>query len=475
MRTRILFMIVLLCSMTLMSGAGTVSIDSDRMLIADGIRLFVLGLYENPKDDAVLREAAEAGFNLVHVAETQEALDRLEAHGLYGWVNTGSRIDLSEDIEARTENLREMVRHSAGHPALLVWEVPDEALWNTWYSAILWRGGEEPRQLAERINALQDTAERERLATKLERSRALHREGRYVESEQLANELWRDLGQTAPQSDLGLANAPERAARLCQGLMKGRALLRDLDPAHPVWMNHAPRNQIAQLAQFNEAADIVGCDIYPVPESPHVGHSDLRDRTPASVGAYTIRMQEAAPGKPVWMVLQGFGWGDIRPEQPPEVREQLRRPTLEETRFMAFDAIVHGARGILYWGTAYIEKDSQCWRDLLTVVKELHDLQPVLTGQDAPQESVQVIIHETYGSHDNEVVVSPKLVNGKWRLIVVNECGSPLTYTTVCAVPEIAGAFRDRYSGAAIEIGNGSYTHLIPGYGVQVFEPQAAE
>src|SRR5690606_26326563 len=129
-----------------------------------------------------------------------------------------------------------------------------------------------------------------------------------------------------------------------EGMREGYSLLRTLDPKHPVWMNHAPRNQIAQLMAFNDAADIVGCDIYPVPFSADNGHSDIGLRTIASVGAYTDRMQESAPGKPVWMVLQGFGWSDIQPER----KEFMRRPEGHETRFMAYDAIVHGARGILY-------------------------------------------------------------------------------------------------------------------------------
>ena len=146
---------------------------------------------------------------------------------------------------------------------------------------------------------------------------------------------------------------------MCAGMIEGYKRLRQLDPAHPVWMNHAPRNQVAQLAAFNQGADIVGCDIYPVPFTTKVGHSDLAERTAAAVGAYTERMQQSAPGKPVWMVLQGCGWGDIQPQRTDEERKELRRPNWKETRFMAYDAIVRGARGILYWGTHAIEKDSK--------------------------------------------------------------------------------------------------------------------
>ncbi len=470
MHARQLFAAAVLGTLLRVSGAATVSIAEDRMLVVDGTRLFVAGLYENPKDDAVLREAADAGFHLVHAAAEADALNRLAAHNLYAWINTGSCIDLSENEDARAEELGKLVDAAAAHPALLVWEVPDEALWNVWYGAILWRGGEEPDLLAEKIKDLQDEAERERLTSKLERSRALHRTGQYLESEQLADELWSDLGQTSPRPGLGLANAPERAARMRQGMIKGRALMRGLDPAHPVWMNHAPRNQVAQLAQFNEAADIVGCDIYPVPESPRVGHSDLRDRTIASVGAYTRRMQEAAPGKPVWMVLQGFGWGDIQPDQPPEVREQLRRPTRAETRFMAFDAIVHGARGILYWGTAYIEKDSPCWRDLLAVVTELKDLQPVLAAPDADA-AISFACDETFGSVDRGVAVLPKQVDNSLWLLLVNEFTAPLTGTLRGLETSENLRYVERYSGEEYTVNGGALRLTVPPLSAAVLQP----
>ena len=53
---------------------------------------------------------------------------------------------------------------------------------------------------------------------------------------------------------------------------------------------------------------------------------------------------------------------------------------------MAYDAIVHGARGILYWGTAYTKRDGTLWGDLLKLVRELADLQRVLSAPDARRE-----------------------------------------------------------------------------------------
>ena len=450
----------------LVAGAVQFDIAKDRMAVVDGQRTFILGLYENPESDEVLASVAEAGFNLVYATGNVESLDRLHEHGLWAWINTGARIDLQEDAEARTAQLREMVAAYGNHPAMLVWEVPDEALWNCWYFATMWRRNEEPTAQRARIDALEDKAAAEVLRAKVDEARGLHAMGEHARAEQLADEIWEALGEASPRPGLNLSNAAERADAMSKGMRAGYALLRSLDPPHPVWMNHAPRNQIDQLAAFNKAADIAGCDIYPVPRSEHQGHSDVALTTVASVGAYTQRMQEAAPGKPVWMVLQGFGWSDLSPERDPE----MRRPTMDETRFMAYDTIVRGARGILYWGSAYIEKDSGLWTDLLALAREIKELQPVLSAPDTKLK-LKTTFEETWGSVDRKVEVLGKQVDGKVWLIVVNEWPEPLRYT-VHGLRGLNGQrYRVRGSEDEAVVDHGTLTLLLRGHGVQVLEP----
>ncbi len=449
---------------------ATMKIDPDRMAQVDGKRTFILGLYENPSDDAQLKAVAEAGFNLVHAAPDAAALDRLHALGLGAWINTGGAIDLSVNREVNEAALRDMAAAFAGHPALLVWEVPDEALWNCWYSVIDWRGNHEPAAQSKAIEALEDKA----LAGQLQDMRAeagrLNRRGAFRASEDIIDEIWRKLGQEAAIRDLHLDESAARAAKMCGGMMEGYALLRQLDGAHPVWMNHAPRNQIDQLAAFNRAADIVGCDIYPVP-AYRCGHSDLRERSLAAVGAYTERMQEAAPGKPVWMVLQAFGWADLQSDPSEEETEEQRRPTFDESRFMAYDAIVRGARGILYWGSAYIEKDSPLWSDLLKLVAELAQLQPVLSAPDLPLPG-GITLEDRWGSRDRTVQVLAKEVDGKAWFFVVNESTEPQKYT-IHGLEGLNGlTFADPADEREVTVADGLLTLDIQSQGVQVLTPQ---
>lgn len=451
---------------TLPGWTAEMTINQDRVAVVDGTPTFILGLYENPTDDAALKAAVDAGFNLVYASPTAEALDRLQKAGTHAWLNTGYDIDLSDDADAKKERLAKTVETLASHPALLVWEVPDEALWNAWYLAQGWRDGDEPKQQKEAIAALTDKALADKLTADLAEVKRLYRSGLYAEGETLADSIWTALGKDVPQPGYGLSTAPERAAKMGAGMLEGYHELRKLDPKHPVWMNHAPRNTIEDLAYFDRAADIVGCDIYPVPESPLARHSDLANRTLSSVGAYTNRMQEAAPGKPVWMVLQGTSWADFQTVYTPEQKEILRRPRKDETRFMAYDAIVHGARGILYWGTQFVQKDSQFWLELLDVVKELDGLQHVLSAPDSKAKP-EVTVGPTHGSVDRGIVtLSKKTSEGDWH-IVVNEFEGPL----VAHLDNLKGAYRIHGDDTPLVVDGGKVSLPMTAYSVIVLEP----
>jgi len=463
--------ILILCALPLPVFAVKMSIAPDRMTVVDGKRVFILGLYENPKLNADLDCVAEAGFNLVCAGGSTQALDRLSQRGLWAWSNTGYSIDFSKDAENREKQLLKLVREVGAHPATLVWEVPDEALWNIWWLAHQWREDQEPAQQAKLIEALTNTVIATQLRQDMKQVRILRRAGEYAESERLADSIWTKMGKESPHPGYGYANAPERQAALCSGMVAGYKKMKQVDADHPVWMNHAPRNQMAQLAAFNEGADIVGCDIYPVPFSANVGHSDLVERSMVAVGAYTARMQQAAPGKPVWMVLQGFGWADLRKDPGEEVRRELRRPTLQESRFMAYDAIVRGARGILYWGTSYIEKDSQLWKDLLKLACELKSMQTVLSAQDCGI-GLDITFAEAHGSMERTIRVLPKKVEDKTWFLVANEAAEPLTYV-LNGLSDLNGvSYVEKESGRKNTVSDGKLGFTIAGQSIHILKPE---
>jgi len=140
---------------------------------------------------------------------------------------------------------------------------------------------------------------------------------------------------------------PNRPARVpVAGLVRAYRTLRAADPNHPVVITQAPVGTAAQLIPYRPAFDITGADIYPVsyPPGKHAGGKhDI-----GVVGDITRKMVRAAGGKPIWMTLQ-IAWSGVIPTErhPANVP---RFPTLSQERFMAYQAIANGARGLAFFG-----------------------------------------------------------------------------------------------------------------------------
>jgi hypothetical protein len=357
----------------------------------------------------------------------------VQKFGAMGWVNVGGALDLSTDAAARQQKLADTARLLSGHPALLVWEGPDELLWNNW-----WVTMEQLRPELDKMRTEgQGSGELEAMAR---RARDLFERGLYAEYEKVRAEFWGKAGHPAPSAAYHVDDAPARVRKSAAGITDGIRALRKLDPNHAIWLNHAPRNSLADLRFYNAAADMAGCDIYPVPPNLSVGHSDLPDKGLTSVGVYTERMRAAAPGKACAMVLQGFGWRDLssKKDEHEKVVGIGRRPTWAESRFMAYDAIIHGANAVLYWGTAYAkpaegegggtQSRPKLWYDLLRVARELRALDPVLVA--SPLKAPEVRQAETSGSVDGRgITCTLRRVGEDFALIVVNETENGLAFS----------------------------------------------
>ena len=112
-------------------------------------------------------------------------------------------------------------------------------------------------------------------------------------------------------------------------------------------ITHAPGSPAAQLTPYRPACDITGADIYPVSYPPGI-HSGTDNRDLSVVGDVTKTLRTAAGPKPVWMTLQ-IAWSGVVPtrDRPGLVP---RFPSLHDERFMAYQAIVNGARGLSFFG-----------------------------------------------------------------------------------------------------------------------------
>jgi hypothetical protein len=152
----------------------------------------------------------------------------------------------------------------------------------------------------------------------------------------------------------------------------------------------APRSPPADLIPYRPAFDVTGVDIYPVSYPPQV-HSDLANKDINVVGQLARRMDQAAGAKPFWMTLQIAFSGNIPTKKEPGIVPRF--PSLTQERFMAYEAIVNGARGLIFFGghlTAVMTPGDAAsgwnwtfWRRVLRpVVSELasSDLHPALVA-----------------------------------------------------------------------------------------------
>lgn len=449
-------------------------LDDRRMLRVEGRSRFILGMYENPADDAELEQAVRSGFNLFQCAPEAAALDRLHRLGAKGWVNLGEALDLSVEGVERAARLEAVVDRLAGHPALLVWEGPDEILWNQWWVPM--------ETLRAELRSMRAEAGSGELAGLAERARMLMDRGLYREFEQVREEYWRQRGRPCPNPRVRIDDAAERVRRVGEGITAGIRRVRSRDPKHVIWLNHAPRNSLEDLRWFNREADMVGCDIYPVPANLDVSHSDLKDLSMASVGAYTRRMRAAAESdRACAMVLQGFGWRDLR-EDVTEAQLALglgRQPTFGESRFMAYDAILHGANAILYWGTPYAKVWGPkgvsgkgrpgLWQDLLRLGRELRALEPALVAR--PVEGLEIGVAPTFGSHEAPALVaSLRRVDEEFVLLLANESPHGLRFTVGGLPKALDGRTLHRLSSDETrEVSGGRLEDGIRGMEVHVY------
>jgi len=141
---------------------------------------------------------------------------------------------------------------------------------------------------------------------------------------------------------------PQWGGTPVETMVRAYGIIKELDPHHPVGLTHAPRGTLEQLRPYVVAADVLLLDIYPIGYPPGK-HSLWQNKKISMVGDYTRFIREVADGKPVWMVLQ-IAWSGVT-----KPGKTLRFPTFAQERFMTYQALINGARGLIYFG-GHIQK-----------------------------------------------------------------------------------------------------------------------
>jgi hypothetical protein len=266
---------------------------------------------------------------------------------------------------------------------------------------------------------------------------------------------------------------PWQARASAEGLAQGHKFVKDMDPDHLLWINHAPRNTWKTLAEFSQNADVIACDVYPVISKdidadktyaimPNGKQTDLANQTISCVGEYMDKLKKAAgDGRGIFLVAQGFAWDN---EQNPD---NPLYPTYEETRFMAYNAIIHGAKGILYWGTYSMPQPSEHWDNLKKVARELGDLHDVLASPTIPH-NVSIDYQEMGFSIDSGVEVLVKEHQGTTYMLAANTTVGPAK-VTFSDLPSPTDSLNVLFEDRSIDISSKAFKDSFEPYAVHVY------
>jgi hypothetical protein len=216
--------------------------------------------------------------------------------------------------------------------------------------------------------------------------------------------------------------------------------VKETDPWHPVSMVFmAP---YLSSKKYINALDIVMADPYPVPDLPVTLVGDVTGLLKGEFGGK----------KPVWMVQQAFGGGEI----------WGREPTPQEIRSMTWQSVIKGATGIQYFvrqGLNYFPKSASAWGECGRMAVEIAELTPWLLS-DEPTLPV-----ETYSE---SVLVSSKLHNGQLIVMAVNKINEPQS-----AGIRITGAgstkARVLFENRSIAVNSGLISAQLSPFGSQVY------
>ncbi|MDW8309309.1 MAG: hypothetical protein RMK20_08040 [Verrucomicrobiales bacterium] len=221
-------------------------------------------------------------------------------------------------------------------------------------------------------------------------------------------------------------------------LKRAYDVIRQEDPNHPVVQTHAPRGTVAELQPYNAATDLLALDIYPIGYPPGM-HSTNANKEISMVGDFADFLNAVGGGQKSFWMIEQIAWSGVT--QPGKT---LRFPTFPEARFMAYQAIIHGARGLMFFGgniaASLNSRDAPhgwnwtYWEEVLRrVVQQLGVHSPLAPALVAPESTLPIRVH---GSTNIEFCVREV---PPYLYILACSRGGPTTNVTFTGLPLSAG------------------------------------
>ncbi|HEY7420570.1 MAG TPA: hypothetical protein VH541_01065 [Gaiellaceae bacterium] len=229
-----------------------------------------------------------------------------------------------------------------------------------------------------------------------------------------------------------------------------------LDPSQ-LWVTiEAPRGTAADLAPYSSVTDVHGVDIYPVTLAHTSPNLHL-------VGTWTNTLASVTPLAPIWTTIQicSSGAND-------KTTGAYVVPTFQQERYMAYDAIVNGAKALTFFGGnipgCFSGSDAtygwnwSFWQSVLEpLVQQLSATSPIAP---ALVNAARAPLVTTRGSGTETIVREGTSVDDLWLIAARNGPGTRTVtftglprwvhrgsvYTENRSVTASRGSFSDRFS-----------------------------
>jgi hypothetical protein len=231
----------------------------------------------------------------------------------------------------------------------------------------------------------------------------------------------------------------------------------------------APRGTAAENATYDPYLDVTGMDVFPIGYPPGGHVPKWPNKEISMVGDWTKICVEAAKGQPVWMTLQ-ISWSGVG-----KPGKTLRFPDFTQERFMTYQAIINGARGINYFGGGSIQTlnardrglgfNWTFWeRVLKPLLAEINDKSPLHGAMIAPNSSLPVKVQ---GDDGIEFVV--REVGNEVYLLACKREGKTVQAKFTGLPSGISGGDVVYEDPRKVEVKDGSFTDWFAPFDVHVY------
>ena len=264
---------------------------------------------------------------------------------------------------------------------------------------------------------------------------------------------------------------------------RGQALVRQLDPHHPVLVVEWPK-AVDRLGLWKEVGDIYGTDLYPIPRSRAYGGLPNKDIT--QMRDYLAAIRQERGDRPMMLVLQAWNWEPLN-------YGKSGYPTVAESRFMAYQGVIHGAKALFYYGQLHCSRPNSAsalysaatdpatqqaefqkclalnrefWQGHKSFFQELAQAADIFVLRDAAPEKRASLVD----SAGKEAPVEMLTKQGTQRYILAVNA-SPTATSATFQIPQAMNEkeIHVRFENRSLKVEGGRFSDSFEPYGVHVY------